>query len=529
MTEREFFNKCVLDHIVDHDRILRGVGCSRTKRGHGTKRRHGTRRALYLIAAIVLCVVVTIACIPEARAEVLSWFGWSTTPGDYLGRDPQTREPLEPMEALISTAEPGDGGGNLTSTGELGHISELLARRLNVSPLEALYDGDCVYLTLKLGGGFGVWLLEQYTGGDVASVVIAPDQLGDFFDQAVPEAYRTGQAVYLSHTVGQLIFTLPDGSAIRGDVRLANVPAYSTLLAETAREPQRANERTEAFLAEQDITAYAALKADSEYLLSRADASGCIRGKLSLLLQNGAEGSKTAEPVTVLEADVGSISVNVVTYRAFSETVNGKSESAEWTGEAIFTRYDDSEVADNTYGYVTFTNRILNLNGLKMKALGVKVDATGIKDLQVEVTYPDHWSEEDIRTFSGAYGIRFRLLINGERGDWAVNGLLRTLDAKDAYTCVWHCRAASQVPLGLLTQIRELTLIPYIGYRTAYYELLPDATGERTIRGEVTPLELGQPFRIWNEFYGGFDTNETEYTQYALTFSIPGDDSGAGE
>ncbi len=219
MTEWEFFNKCVLDHIVDHDRILRGIGYSRTKRGHGAK------RALYLIAALVLCVVVAVACIPEARAEVLSWFGWSMTPGDYLGQDPQAREPLEPIEALISTAEPGDESGNVTSIGELGSISELLARRLNVSPLEALYDGDCVYLTLKLGGGFGVWLLEQYTGGDVASVAIAPDQLGDFFDQAVPEAYRTGQAVYLSHTVGQLIFTLPDGSAIRGDVRLANVPA----------------------------------------------------------------------------------------------------------------------------------------------------------------------------------------------------------------------------------------------------------------------------------------------------------------
>ena len=523
MTEREFFNKCVLEYIVDHDRILRGIGYSQTKR------RHKAKRALYLIATLVLCVIVTIACIPEARAEVLSWLGWSTTPGDYLGQDPQAREPVEPIEALITSAKPDDASGSVTNAGELGRISELLARRLNVSPLEAMYDGDCVYLTLKLGGGFGVWLLEQYTGGDVTSVAIAPDQLDHLFDHAVPEEYRTGREVYLSHTVGQIILTLPDGSVLSGDVRLANAEAYSTLLEEIAREPQQANERTEAFLAEHDITAYAALKADPEYLLSHADQSGCILGKLSLLLQNEAQGSKTAAPVTVLEADVGSISVNVAAYRTFSETVSGKSESAEWTGEAIFTQYDDSEVADNTYGYVTFTNRVLNLNGLKMKALGVKVDATGIKDFQVEVTYPDHWSEEDIRAFSGAYGIRFRLLINGERGDWAVNGLLRALDGQDAHSRIWHCRAASQVPLGLLTQIRELTLIPYICYRTAYYELLPDAMGERTIRGEVTPLELGQPFRIWNEFYGGFDTNETEYTQYTLTFSIPGDDSGAGE
>ena len=230
-----------------------------------------------------------------------------------------------------------------------------------------------------------------------------------------------------------------------------------------------------------------------------------------------------------MKADIGSVSVNVATYRSFSETASVQSASAEWTGEAVLTSYDDSEVAENTYGYVTFTNHALNLDGLKMKALSVKVDATGIKDIQVEVTYPDHWSEEDIRAFAGSYGIRFRLLINGQAGDWTVNGSLRSSDTQDARKRVWHCRAAYQVPLGLLPQIKELTLIPYISYRTAYYELLPDQTGERRIRGEVTPLLLDQPFRIWNEFYGDFDTSVTEYMQYALTFSIPGDDSGAGE
>ena len=523
MTEREFFNKSILDHIVDHDRILSGVDIPQAKH------RHGAKRALLLIAACFLCVFVTIACIPKARAEVLSWFGWSTTPGDYLGEDPQAREPVEPMEAIIKTADLSGESGIVTNAGELGRISELLTQRLNVSPLETLYDGDSIYVSMKLGNGFGVWLLENYTGGTIASVAISPDQLGAFFDHAVPDEYLTGKTVYYSHTFGQLVFTLPDGSVFRGDVRLANAEAYASLLNQIADDPERVNEQTEAFLAKQDIIAYAALKADPETLLSRADESGCILGKLSLLLQNGAEGSKVEAPVTVLEADIGGVSVNVATYRSFSETASVQSVSAEWTGEAVLTSYDDSEVAENTYGYVTFTNHALNLDGLKMKALSVKVDATGIKDIQVEVTYPDHWSEEDIRAFAGSYGIRFRLLINGQAGDWTVNGSLRSSDTQDARKRVWHCRAAYQVPLGLLPQIKELTLIPYISYRTAYYELLPDQTGERRIRGEVTPLLLDQPFRIWNEFYGDFDTSVTEYMQYALTFSIPGDDSGAGE
>ena len=523
MTEREFFNKCVWDHIVDHDKVLSGVGATRTKR------RHGARRALYVLAACFLCVLLTIACIPKARAEVLSWFGWSTTPAEYLGEDPQTRKSVEPVEALITKAALNDGNGTVTNPGELGRISQLLAKRLNVSLQEALYDGENVYVSMKLGGGFGVWLLEQVTGGSTASVAIPPDQLGSFFDHAVPEEYRTGQAVYYSHTLGQLVLTLPDGTAISGNVCLANAEAYATLLDRVSHEPQQVNELTEAFLAEQDITAFAALKAKPEYLRAYADESGCIAGKLSLLLQIETGGSQTTEPVTVLAADIGSIPVNVTTYRMFEETAVSKSGSAEWAGEAITTTYDDSEIGESTYGYVTFTNHTLNLNGLKMKALSAKVDATGIKDIQVEVTYPDHWTNEDIRAFSGAYGLHFRLLINGEKGDWTVNGLLRSLDSTDPRSRVWHCRGANQVPLGLLPEVKELTLIPFFEYRTAYYELLPDSTGERIIRGEVTPFVLNQPFRIWNEIHGGFDTSVTEYPQYALFFSVPEGSLRTGE
>lgn len=518
MTEKEFFNACVWEHIVDHETVLSGISQPQAKR------KTGGRRALFIMAACFLCTLITVACIPNARAEVLSWFGFHTTPGGYLGEDPQTREQLEPVESLITQADP-SVDAIITNPGETGRISARLTELLNCSPQEALYDGDSVYVSLKLGGGFGVWLLEQYTGGSAASVAIPQDQLADFFDHDVPQAYLTGEQTYYSHTTGQLVFVLPDGSAISGSVQIANSEAYADLFAQTAREPQRADELTKAYLAEHDITAYAALKVEANKLLALSDASGNLKGNLSLLLQIELDGSKTAPPVTVLEADMGEVAVNVSTYRAFSKTAMPASDSAEWTGDAIITHYDDSEVGQNTYGYVSFTNRKLKLDGLKMKALGVEVDATGIKNLQVEVRFPEHWTQEEIRAFSGTYGIHFELLINGEKGDWMVNGVMRSLDTQDAHTRVWHCRAANLVPLALLQQIKELTLIPTLDYRTAYYALLPDQTGELVVRGDETQFQLDQPFRIWNDFTGGFDVQKVEFPQYAITFHIPGEDS----
>ena len=160
-----------------------------------------------------------------------------------------------------------------------------------------------------------------------------------------------------------------------------------------------------------------------------------------------------------------------------------------------------------------------------LEGIGVEVDATGIKNLQVEMRFPEHWTQEEIRAFSGTYGIHFELLINGEKGDWMVNGVMRSLDTQDAHTRVWHCRAANLVPLALLQQIKELSLIPTLDYRTAYYALLPDQTGELVVRGDETQFQLDQPFRIWNDFTGGFDVQKVEFPQYAITFHIPGADS----
>ncbi len=344
MTEHEFFTTSVQHYIVDSNHICKEAVLS------SRKRRRGVAKILYPVAACLICLLITVACIPKARAEVLSWFGWSTTPGDYLGKDSEAREDANQVDALITEASPDTEKAEVTDTGAFGRVSELLAERLNAAPLEALYDGDNVYVTLNLEDGFGVWLLENYAGGSVASVAIPPEKLDGFFSPAVPESYRSGEEVYYSHTTGRLIMTLPDGSEIAGSVGIVQSEALSQLLEQTSARPQDADALIAAFLAENDVKAYAAMKADPERLNALMDASGRIEGKLSLLLQIELEGNN-AEPATVLQADIGSIPVDVTTYRTFTEQINGTPRLAEWSGETILTYFDDSGVDGSTYGY----------------------------------------------------------------------------------------------------------------------------------------------------------------------------------
>ena len=99
MTEHEFFTTSVQHNIVDSNHICKEAVLS------SRKRRRGAAKILYPVAACIICLLITVASIPKARAEVLSWFGWSTTPGEYLGKDSEAREDAGQVDALITEAD----------------------------------------------------------------------------------------------------------------------------------------------------------------------------------------------------------------------------------------------------------------------------------------------------------------------------------------------------------------------------------------------------------------------------------------
>ena len=517
MTEHAFFTQSVQNNIIDSDRIYNEIIAADKKRSHRIS------KILLPLAACFLFIIISIACIPEARAEVLSWFGWSTNPADYMSKDPDARENVVQLDTLISSV-----GGNedlvITDEGNFDRVSELLKERLDVSLLETMYDGDSIYVTMLLGKGFGIWLVENYTGGTVASVVIPPEKLGDFFSPAVPESYLNGEEVYCSHTTGQLVMTLQDGSEIYGTMSIADDEALSALLSRVHENPQDVNTIGEQFVSDNDVKAYAALKASPERLAAFADENDNVTGELSLLLQIELDGSITGEPTTVLKASIGDLTVNVNKYRDCISDAEGSTEEVAWSGETVLTFFDDSGVNESTYGNNIYTNHMLSLDGLKMKALGAEVDATGIRNVQIEMTYPDNWSNEVCRQFHHLYGIRFKLLINGEEGAWTVNGGLRSWSLKqNPRRCIWDCRKVEYVPLGLLPEITELTLIPYIGYCTAYTDIKYGSDGKEISRGETIPLVLDKGFSLSNDYSGEFEIETTYFPQYAMILHVTQD------
>ncbi len=481
---------------------------------------HKKQWPLILVACFLLAVTL-VACIPEARAEVLSWFGWSTNPADYMSKDPDAREDAAQVDALISSVS-GNEDPVVTNEGGADRVSKLLKERLDVSLSETMYDGDSIYVTMRLGKGFGVWLIENYTGGTVASVAIPPEKLGDFFSPTVPESYLSGEDIYYSHTTGQLVMTLPDDTIIGGAVSIADDEAFSTLLQETQMNPQDVDALVEQFVSTNDVMAYAALKIDPTRIAAMVDENGNVTGKLSLLLQIELDGSMTTAPTTVLEADVCDMTVNVTTYRDFITGATGSTEEVAWSGETILTHFDDSDMDESTYGNNVYTNHVLSLDGLKMKALSADVDATGIRKLQIEITYPESWSDEVCRQFHHKYGIRFKLLINGEEGEWQVSGVPR-YETRNPHKSIWYCRQVQFVPLGLLPEITELTLIPYIGYCTAYTDVKFGADGEEVSRGERVQLVLNEPLLLPNDYSGEFDMETTYFPQYAMSLFVTQD------
>lgn len=513
MTEHEFFTQSVQNNIIQANRISGEILAAKKKH------RHRTSRALLPIAACFICILAAVACIPKARAEVLSWFGWSTTPSDYMGKDPQAREDAAQVDALITTIS-GQENPGVTDEGDFDRVSQLLKERFDVSLSEAMYDGDSIYVTMNLKNGFGVWLLENYTGGTVASVAIPPEKLGDFFNPVVPDSYLTGEDVYYSHTMGRMILTLPDGTSVSGSIGVAQSEALTTLLKTVADDPQNVDALVAAYLENNDVKAHAALKADPARLSALADENGVVTGKVSLLLQIELDGSVTGTPTTVLEADVGDVTINATIYRDFVTGATGSTEEQAWSGQTIMTYFDDSNVDGSTYGYNVYTNRTLKLDGLTMKPLSAEVDATGIRKVQVEITYPDNWTDEDFRQFHNRYGIQFKVLINGQEGDWIASGVPR-FGSENPRQRTWYCRQVQMVPLALLPEITELTLIPYISYCTAYTEIDRGTDGNQEIYGKTTSFELNEPFSLWNAFSGEFDMETTYFPQYAMTFHIP--------
>ena len=140
-----------------------------------------SRAAVHLLrvaataAAAVVVLFVTVMTIPPARAEVLSWFG-AAKPESYMTQDPNTRDPNPELDRIIvpvttktptetekpaatgtfaPTAESDTDTAPRVTDAKVLYASEdaiwqRIAENFSAAPLETLYDGQSVYISLRM-------------------------------------------------------------------------------------------------------------------------------------------------------------------------------------------------------------------------------------------------------------------------------------------------------------------------------------------------------------------------------------------
>lgn len=492
-------------------------------------------RAGWAAAAALLLALTLVACIPEARAEVLGWFGIDvTTPGDYLSGNPEGRRPNEALDEIITSAAPEDNDSAITDGGEYGELSALMREAFDREEPAAvlgktLYDGKAITQTVTFCNGSGIWLLEKCCGGSLTHAIIPVEKLDGYFGGApVPEAYLNGTYQLKWEVDSWCFLELPDGTRIAGGGwNVAESARNEEPLASHLDEMATMNGNTfaldkfnKAYLEENDITGYAAMVVrDPAALEAMADEKGLVTAELGMRMEFMLDGDG-GENTTVFAAKLGQVTIDVEGYKHLTaRTGSTAGRPVTWTGETTLTQ--DEAFLENDVRIWRLMNRHVSLDGLTMRALpGITVNALGVRQMQTEIQFPETWTKEDRDALLNS--MEFQVLINGEAGSWVPGAVHINADGTDENgRLLYDFNGLREVPLELLPEIREITLVPRIVHLTAAYSVKFDADGElqpvKTVElavGEAAELDDVGADTFWS------DHVYTDYPQYALTFTI---------
>ncbi len=528
MKEQDFFKKMIYDYAVNDALVT-----ARAK--HATPSTFVWRKAVAIAAASFLVLVGTVVMIPSARAEVLSWFGVST-PQDYLSTDPAERAEIPEIEALIASPAPKDGfelipidrtdSKAVNSEGAL-QLSEFFYENSDIQLGDAMFDGQYVYQSLRLNGLSGLYLLEQWTGGNQTGVKVDPYAVWGLYENGPDTEYLTGKWTLYERPDGRIIYEMPDGKQFQGMVDLSGAldPYYDSLCAQglldedwTQEKQDKIDEQNRAYLQANGLTAVATLYG-LDGLMDYADGNGNVTAKVFykvFVCEEDRGDGNFVPPTELFYAQLGTITVNMRAYQDLQAIQLETAASAVWGPETVtlsrvdidFGRSDDRYADDR----IAFSKQRVFAEGLTMAVEDVKMDALGVHDLHLRIRVPEAWTREQREALAASLG--FKTLINGESGKWYLNS--RNCEVQEDGSVLFRARTLDEVPYDMLSSIREIAFVPTL--RT-YTKVEPhDANGKPL--GALEP-DYGEV--LWSRpGVNGWDADdtETEYPQYALVLNV---------
>ena len=494
MNEKELFETVINNQIVDDDRIKRNV------RTETPQKRTALDRiltpVLTAVASLALILTVTMM-IPQARAEVLSWFSPASA-RDYLSQDPEDREPVPELDAMITAKDLNHTEIKVNYCADEPYWREI-GENFSATLGETVYDGNAIYISIDFDGLSGYAMYENEWGADiqsgeplptVLSEKAAPEMVHMFRDDdADVSAYLSGAREQWNGPDNFLLLTLADGEQLSGWMELAGRPVdyafqkayfdefgypehFTEESAKALRERGWEHVKTNGMRAVADIhiadpSEYRFRPDNGKTLADYIDADGY----LTLHVNYQASIDHGEETETKLDVDLGTIKVDMKTCKDVKRRyIEMPPEPIALSGEAVFC--GNTFDAENRF---SVTNYTANLDGvtLRVTSPGV-VDIFGVRDLKILVSMPDDWSEE--MKYAFARNLSFDTVIDG---DLVVN-FGGTAERTDTGNYQLDLRISDVIPYNRIHSMQTITLTPALDFMTGAQicKVLPDGSQE---------------------------------------------------
>lgn len=390
MNEQETYREIILNNLIDNDRILLHA------RAQKRAPRIAWRRVLIPVLTALAVACGLVMAIPKARAEVLSWFLPSSV-RDYLGADREDRDPQPELDAMITDASRSVTDIHVNSVADEPYWREI-GERFSATLGETFFDGRDIYLRIDFEGLSGYPLFENAWCPSLPADALLPTLLAAE-DGTEPE--------------NQLTLTLEDGKELPAWIAPVARPvddAFIRSFNERYDLHRSYDEKTAAAWREESLAHCKAngVRAVADVNIGRLDEYRFFpdngktlddyideNGYLTLHVRYWAA-LFSVDPECKLDVDLGTVQVNMRAYRDMkTRGVAIENGTVELFGDAEINDWlFDLDPANGVRSCA------VNLDGVKLEvAAPGTVDILGMHDIQILVTTPDDWNEEQKNVF----------------------------------------------------------------------------------------------------------------------------------
>ena len=414
-----------------------------------------TARALVIVASVLFVAALSVLAIPSARAAVGEWISGFFRVDDYLGQSGENRGGETTLDSIITKIEE-DGRKivitDINTTDEAKRMAENFGIRLD----EIVYTGSTVYITGWFTGTSGKFLLDERAGGDT----VHEDS---------------------EYTMGVVNLTFSDGTIYNGvvsayfDEEMEQISSECPLGSESVYDEEGRLLTTNAAA---DSLWYEWLKTHEVRFVMEAtpDVVGStgesLAGKptASLTLREYYHDSKTNAPVTLFQADLGTVTIDAEAYKNVTTAQSG-GRSVSLSGiHRMFIMETESQKTGN---FVHSSVVDLDMTGVTIRVDSVKFTPTGM-EVTLQMDLPEEWSRaERIAAIQGGEcgGIAFAILIDGQEIQHAFlsissKGNAEAENKDDPFLTSKIVFFNSSLSRSQWDAVKTISFVPYTGWPT---------------------------------------------------------------